>query len=213
MGVPPDLKNNTAAYPYGQLPRYVDDDVDIVQSLSILRHIARKYDLYGTPYDDEEDEDEAAEIDSLIDALEDLHTRTNVLVHNKFSDAAMAAYQAANLAPRAVGGSTAMAAIERLVSARTTTTVDTTAGKERRVSQDYFVASGISIADIVLMNTVDIHLSLFPIAMRAFPTLLALHARISAEPAIAEYLSSSRRPAQFWGSEWLASRAGRGWGT
>lgn len=40
------------------------------------------------------------------------------------------------------------------------------------------VGSGISIADIALFNMVDIHLPLFPIEMKNFPGLLAMHARI-----------------------------------
>ena len=148
---------------YGQLPRYEDGcGIDLVQSLIILRHIARVHGLYGNGHT------EAAHIDSVIDGLEDLRTKTKVLVYTEhFGDSALegiailrlnciearcAAHQDEVLAPLTTSttGATVMATFERIVQHRVST------------QHLWFVQSGLSIADIALMNMVDIHLPLFP---------------------------------------------------
>eukprot|EP01043_Picozoa_sp_COSAG02_P002181 COSAG02_NODE_49_length_45106_cov_298.436177_38_plen_65_part_00 len=35
---------------------------------------------------------------------------------------------------------------------------------------------------------------------------------VAATAGIAEYLKSDKRPSNFWGSEWLKQRGGKGWG-
>ena len=75
----------------------------------------------------------------------------------------------------------------------------------------WYLESGLSVADIQLANMVDIHLPLFPIHMKAFPKLTAHHARVFATPEIEAYCSGAQRPANFWGSDWLQARGGKGW--
>eukprot|EP00927_Polykrikos_kofoidii_P052920 TRINITY_DN46974_c0_g1_i1.p1 TRINITY_DN46974_c0_g1~~TRINITY_DN46974_c0_g1_i1.p1 ORF type:complete len:233 (+),score=35.24 TRINITY_DN46974_c0_g1_i1:81-779(+) len=194
-GVPSDMKTDPTLYPFGQIPRYVDAEVDLVQSNAILRHLGRKHGLYGVSLM------EAAAIDSLADGLEDMRAKTKALVYqDKFSDDAMSAYQADVLSePQpGSGGKTAMFTFERLIVGRCCE------------GQPFYCSSGVTIADLLLMNAVDIHLPLFPVAMEKFPALLAHHARVQALPPIAEYLRSQRRLGHFWGSDYLAERKGEG---
>jgi glutathione S-transferase len=58
----------------GQVPRLVDGEVAVLQSLAILRHVGRKHGLYG------KSDADAARIDSLLDGLEDMRNKTRALV-------------------------------------------------------------------------------------------------------------------------------------
>mmetsp|Transcript_4505 Transcript_4505/g.15826 ORF Transcript_4505/g.15826 Transcript_4505/m.15826 type:complete len:213 (+) Transcript_4505:147-785(+) len=59
---------------FGQVPLYEDDDVSLVQSMTIARYLARKHDLYG-------DLQQGAIADMLIDGYGDL---LNKLIPNIF---------------------------------------------------------------------------------------------------------------------------------
>lgn len=63
------MKADAEHYPCAQCPRFKDEDVDIVQSTSIMRHIGRKHGMYGTGLV------EAAAVDMIIDAVESLKTK------------------------------------------------------------------------------------------------------------------------------------------
>lgn len=54
--------------PFGQVPLYQEGDFKLVQSQAIARYIARTHNLYG------KDAHEAAQIDSVIDGVNDLRT-------------------------------------------------------------------------------------------------------------------------------------------
>ena len=69
---PADCSN--ALYLHGQVPRLVDGEVAVLQSLAILRHVGRKHGLYG------KSDADAARIDSLLDGLEDMRNKTRALV-------------------------------------------------------------------------------------------------------------------------------------
>ena len=61
---------------FPNLPWYTDDNVKLTQSNAILRHIGRKYNLYG------KDKSEASKIDMLIDTAADIQ---NAIVKIIFS--------------------------------------------------------------------------------------------------------------------------------
>eukprot|EP01048_Picozoa_sp_COSAG05_P001111 COSAG05_NODE_35_length_27765_cov_221.324719_17_plen_222_part_00 len=168
-----DMHTNKENFPYGQVPRLVDDDgTSVLQSLAILRHVGRSLDLYGsTPQ-------EMARVDELLDGLEDMRAKTKVLIYgDKLSDDGFKKYASTVLAPpplpAASTGGSVMAIFEFLVE------------KAFSSGQDTYCASGLTLADIQLFNMVDIHLPLFPVHMAAFPTLLALHKSVGAIPEIA----------------------------
>jgi len=60
------MKADLEHYPCAQCPRFKDEDVDMVQSNSIMRHIGRKHGMYGTGLA------EAAQIDMILDAVESI---------------------------------------------------------------------------------------------------------------------------------------------
>ena len=66
--------NLKLAFP--NLPWYTDDNVKLTQSNAIVRHIGRKYNLYG------KDKSEASKIDMLIDTASDIQ---NAIVKIIFS--------------------------------------------------------------------------------------------------------------------------------
>ncbi|KAK9857206.1 hypothetical protein WJX84_008036 [Apatococcus fuscideae] len=68
--VPWESIKNFEEYPFGQAPRYKDDTIDMVQSNAILRHIGRKYGLYGQGLEQQ------AEIDMIVDGVDDLTVKT-----------------------------------------------------------------------------------------------------------------------------------------
>ena len=56
----------TLGLPFPNLPYYIDGDVKLTQSSAILRHLGRKYNLYG------ESHDQSSQIDMLIDTSTDI---------------------------------------------------------------------------------------------------------------------------------------------
>ena len=164
----PDRKvmhTDKETYPYGQVPRLVDGDVTVLQSLAILRHVGRKLDLYG------KSDADAARIDSLLDGLEDMRNKTRTLVYGTglspdgFRHDVKTVLKPPPL-PQASTGGSVMAIFEKFTT---------------ELNGSYYCKSGISIADIALANMVDCHLPLFPSHMNAFPALLAHHKKTMAE--------------------------------
>ena len=74
--------NLKLAFP--NLPWYRDDNVRLTQSNAIVRHIGRKYNLYG------KDKSEASKIDMLIDTAADIQ---NAIVKIIFSPECVRAYR------------------------------------------------------------------------------------------------------------------------
>ena len=61
-----DVKADPRAYKFAQCPRYSDDLVDICQQKAILRHVARRWDLYGASLA------ESARVDEWLEGCETL---------------------------------------------------------------------------------------------------------------------------------------------
>lgn len=113
------MRRQLDSYPFRQLPRYVEEgDVDLVQSMAILRHLGRKHKLYGS------DLAEAASIDMVLEAAADLRAKLkNVWCTTGFSPQAVAAYTSTVLAPAEQLCSSdepgpGLACLERLLSGR-----------------------------------------------------------------------------------------------
>lgn len=74
----PELKKEGIAdgsLPFGQLPKYEEEGLVLVQSQSIMRHLARKYKLYG------KDDKEAAMTDMIADEVADFRRTYGTLVY------------------------------------------------------------------------------------------------------------------------------------
>merc|ERR1711935_236450 len=59
-------KLGSEGLPFPNLPYYIDGDIKLSQSSTVLKHVGRKYNMYGT------NDTEAAQIDMLIDVSMDM---------------------------------------------------------------------------------------------------------------------------------------------
>ncbi|KAL4420374.1 hypothetical protein ABPG77_002314 [Micractinium sp. CCAP 211/92] len=175
------MKSDAEHYPFHQVPRYIDDEVDMVQSMGILRHVARKHGLYGR------DHAEMARVEEVIEGCNDLYMKLFVdcLLKIKEDPGAKEAYWAARIDPASAGGPATfgahMAFLGRLLA---------------RSSSGYFLESGLSVADINVTVMLLFHMEVFSRERLAeqCPSLMALHDRVLALPRIAAYLASPLHP-------------------
>lgn len=172
------MKTNRDLYPCGQCPRFADEDVDIVQSNTIVRHLARKHDLYGSSLADK------AHVDAIIDTVESIKGKYLALIYqDELSDAAKAKYWHAHCDP--------------------TTTCERNGGAhfvyiagmmEKFGKSGFMVGTGLTVADIMVFDIVDMHVRIWGTQFTdQFPQLNELHAKVAAVPGVAAYLSSGRR--------------------
>ncbi|KAL4420375.1 hypothetical protein ABPG77_002315 [Micractinium sp. CCAP 211/92] len=177
------IKSDPEHYPFGQSPRYVDDEVDMVQSMGILRHVGRKHGLYGR------DHAEMARVEEVIEGCSDLVTKLimECMLRAKSDPGAREAYWTARIDSASAGGPATfgahMAFLDRLLA---------------RSSSGYFLESGLSVADINVAVVMLFHMEAFSRERLAeqWPSLMALHDRVMALPRIATYLASPMHPAK-----------------
>ncbi|KAL4430769.1 hypothetical protein ABPG75_006025 [Micractinium tetrahymenae] len=177
------IKSDAEHYPFFQAPRYIDDEVDMVQSMGILRHVARKFDLYG------KDHAEMARVDEVIEGCSDLLAKMimEYMIKAKEDPGAKDAYWAGRIDPASAAGATTygahMALLDRLLA---------------RSSSGYYLDSGLSVADIVVTFFMQLHMEMFSCESLAeqWPSLMALHDRVLALPRIAAYPAGPLHPAK-----------------
>ncbi|KAI8462660.1 MAG: glutathione S-transferase [Monoraphidium minutum] len=176
-------KTDLDAYPFGQSPRMVDGDIDMVQSNACIRHLARKFKLYGTS------EAEMCQVDVIIDGVEDLRMKYVPLIYgDELAAEAKAKYWATH-------GDKAGATGQRNGGAH----FEYLARLLRKAGGEYFVGGKVTAADVAVFDIVDLHLrpALFPDEMKAeYPELAAHHARVAGLKGIKEYLASPDRVEQ-----------------
>ncbi|KAL4443462.1 hypothetical protein ABPG75_011199 [Micractinium tetrahymenae] len=173
------MKSDLTQFPFTQCPRYVDEDGDISQSNTIMRHLGRKHGLYGSGLA------EAARIDMLADGVEDLKRKYLALIYqDQLSDEAKKSYWSAHIDPASATGSRNGGAhftyLAKLV--------------ERYGAEGWAVGGKMSIADVLLFDLTDVHTRAFGAEFgSAYPELAAHHAKVAAVPGIKAYLGSSRQ--------------------
>lgn len=179
----------TPAWPFGQAPVFQDGDAIIAQSDAILRHIGRKYDLYGSGLT------EQAFVDMVLLAVEDVRKAYIALIYqSQLAEDAKAAYYKLHIDPNTIhdrNGGAHFKFLENLL-------------ERNNGGKGFVVGNKLSIADIQLFDLVDLHLraALYPTDMqRHYPLLVAHHQRIAAIPNIAKYLSSDRRQPKINGND------------
>lgn len=173
-----EMKKDLVKYPFGQCPRYVDEDGDLSQSTTIMRHLGRKHGLVGSSLAD------AARIDMLADGVEDLKRKYLSLIYSdNLAEAAKAAYWSAHLDLTTTGQRNGGAHFAYL------------AGLVASYGADWDVGSQVSIADILLFDIVDLHQRAFgeDKFQQTYPQLAAVKDRVAALPGVAAYLDSPRR--------------------
>ncbi|CAH1783187.1 unnamed protein product, partial [Owenia fusiformis] len=74
-----EWQDKKASMPYGQVPVLeTEDGLKIAQTNAILRHLARKFKLYGST------DEQATEIDMLIEFESDLRERIYTMVYSNY---------------------------------------------------------------------------------------------------------------------------------
>jgi len=163
-----NLKVDKDAYPFGQVPRLIDGSLNLVQGYTICRHLARKFNLYGSTLE------EHAKADEIADAGEDLRSQYYEAIYTSGDfDAEVRAFAASS--PGILAG------LEYLLS-------------KNNGGHGYFVGAGVTYADFIIFEMLDIIPKLLPNHLDAYPLLKAFHARVAARPKIAAYIASGKRP-------------------
>ncbi|XP_075073333.1 glutathione S-transferase P 1-like [Mixophyes fleayi] len=157
-----DLKKQAV---FGQLPRFKDGNFELYQSNSILRYLARKYDIAGT------NNQESAFIDMVNDGVEDLRLKYGRLLMFEFETGKE---KYINDLPNHLG------AFEKILSQNSNGT-------------KFVVGDKISYADYNLLDTLHAHIHIFPKCLSSFPLLSAYIARIESQPKLSVYLKSEER--------------------
>lgn len=164
------LENGTI--PFGQMPVFTTEDgQSIVQSLTIMRHLARKYKLYGA------DEKEAVLADMVTDEISDFRRSYSTLVYQQQCEASAVAAYKAGFTDR-MGRGAYLAHIEAFAAAH---------------GGPFLIGKSITYADYVLFDLLNTMLRLIPDLLTAFntPTLAAWYERFAARPNLKKYIDSN----------------------
>lgn len=175
-------KSKLEAFPCGQCPRYVDEDVDMVQSNAIIRHLGRKHGLTGSTLK------EQAHVDMILDTVEALKPKYIPLIYfGQLNDETKAEYISTRLDPTTAAGSNGgahFAFVDAMV-------------KKMAGDGPFVLGSKLTVADIAVFDVMEsqIHgMGLGEEFKAKYPALMAHHAAVAALPNIAAFLSSQNRP-------------------
>ncbi|KAH9504699.1 hypothetical protein Btru_062596, partial [Bulinus truncatus] len=148
---------------FGQVPAFKDNDLQLVQTNAILRHLARKHGLYGNT------DEEASLIDMINDGIEDLRVKYLNLIYRNYENGkdSYIADLPNQLQP-----------FEKLLSSNGADKSGCCVGNKR------------SFADYNLFDLLDIHQVLSPKCLEDFPTLKAYYHHYLARPGIADHRES-----------------------
>jgi glutathione S-transferase len=156
-----------ATLPFGQIPYFKDDQVEIPQSMAIVRHLGRKNNLYGSS------PAEQAQVDVIIDAAGDVG-------QNCFKLMSTPEFKAGDRKALTEALDKALSEFDKLKPA----------------NSPFIVGNQVTIADFVLFNMLDNFIKpLAPEAMKAHTTMETYRQHIASLKNVAAYLASSRRPA------------------
>ncbi|GAB4823389.1 hypothetical protein N2152v2_010435 [Parachlorella kessleri] len=183
----PAVIKDLEAFPFGQAPRYIDDSVDMVQSNAICRHLGRKHGMYGANLA------EAAKIDQILDGVEDQRSKYLGLIYkDELADGPKKAYFETHVDPASAQSRNWGAHFAFLSNLL----------KKNEGGRGFMVGNQLSIADIAVLDLVDLHLRLDFAGQfkQLHPELTAHHSRIAAVPGIKAYLESPLRVAKVNGN-------------
>lgn len=172
-----EMKANRDLYPFGQCPRYVDGDMDLVQSNTILRYIATKHGLMGNS------EKDHWAVDMVLEGVESLRSKYLVLIYqNQLAEDAKATYFTTHLdktTSEVKNGGAHAVFFSKLLSKSSTGWIAGTAGP--------------SMADLAVYDILDLHLRIFKDEMaRDYPDLVAFHDKVAGLPGVKDFLASDK---------------------
>ncbi|XP_059154693.1 glutathione S-transferase P 1-like isoform X3 [Physella acuta] len=148
---------------FGQVPALRDNDLQLVQTNAILRHLGRKHGLYGS------NDEEASLIDMINDGIEDLRVKYLTMIYKNYENGkdAYIADLPAQLQP-----------FEKLLAEN---------GADK---SGFCVGSKRSFADYNLFDLLDINLVLHPKCLEEFPVLDSYYKLLLARPGIGDHRES-----------------------
>jgi len=152
--------NLDLAFP--NLPWYTDDNVKLTQSNAIVRHVGRKYNLYG------KNTSEASEIDMLIDTAADILTAIVKIIFSPECDE-MVAKHGESMEPKLKE-------------------VANYLGEGKK----FLLGDCITIADFPMYVSLDWHATLDEGCLAKFPALDIYLKNVRADPKIKAYLDSDK---------------------
>jgi glutathione S-transferase len=161
-----EMKSDT---PFGALPSYRKDDMEIFQSHAIIRHLARVHDLYGST------EAERVRCDVVEEALCDLSELVGKALWRPHFAEERADYIANELGPT-------LHRLEQFL-------------KSNQNLGGFWVGSSLTFVDLVAFAILDSTGAMFPEALEKCPALRDFCDEIASRPRIAAYIESGRRPA------------------
>jgi glutathione S-transferase len=152
---------------FGQVPVLFDGDFQLVQSSAIMRHLARKHDLYGDSLEDK------AYIDMFCDGIIDLRTKYLRMIYQDYEN---------GKEPFIKDLPTYLSNYSKLIAEKNGGKAGFISGKK------------ISYADYLLFDFLDVLLTLTGGGcLRDFPVLTQYHGLIRGRPGLAAYLGSDLR--------------------
>eukprot|EP00274_Cyanoptyche_gloeocystis_P006125 CAMPEP_0196666418 /NCGR_PEP_ID=MMETSP1086-20130531/64500_1 /TAXON_ID=77921 /ORGANISM="Cyanoptyche gloeocystis , Strain SAG4.97" /LENGTH=216 /DNA_ID=CAMNT_0042003607 /DNA_START=78 /DNA_END=728 /DNA_ORIENTATION=+ len=149
--------------PFGQVPQLKDGDLYLVQSLAILRYLARKHGLYG------KDSVEAAKCDMYAEGITDLRNDAMKLFYSDL--------------PKA---------IEDIKATTFPKHGAYFEGILNRGGTDYLVGNTVTFADYMLVDLLENLTEVAPEILEPFPLLKAYYNRFQARPHLVAYRASGR---------------------
>ncbi len=154
---------------FGQLPLYEEGDLVLNQSQAIYRHLARKFNLYGS------NEQERTRCDIVQETFVEAQQNIGGFFWNPEFAKLRDNYEAVELP----------ALLERLLKLY----------KLNSSNSGYWVGDQLSYVDFIAWHTLDYVRALSRKTLDKFEPLARFRKSIAARPKIATYLASSRRPA------------------
>uniref|UniRef100_A0A1I7Y072 glutathione transferase n=1 Tax=Steinernema glaseri TaxID=37863 RepID=A0A1I7Y072_9BILA len=151
------------SFPFGQVPALKDGDKTIVQTGAIMRHLARKHNLYG---DSEED---CTHADIFFEGVRDMRNKYARFIYVDWDVEGKREEFIKEIVP------TALAQIESLL-------------KTRQNGEHFVLGEKISFVDYNFFEELDILLVLEKTILDKFPVLKAYHKRMTERSNLQEHL-------------------------
>ncbi|EFJ47313.1 hypothetical protein VOLCADRAFT_92063 [Volvox carteri f. nagariensis] len=180
-----EQKGDREKYPFGQCPRLVDGDIDLVQSNTIARYLARKYNLQGKT------EKEICAVDMIMEGVESLRVKyVNLVYNDQLADAAKEAYWKTYFDKETTTGRNGECGESGGGGAH----IQYLTNFLVKNGGQYCVGDSLTIADLCLWEIVDLHMRIFGDQIQeTYPELVSFQSFISELPGIKEYLAGPKR--------------------
>jgi len=174
------MKADRDQFPFAQAPRYSDNEVDMVQSNAIMRHLGRKHNLYG-----DGSLKQAAQVDMWLDGVESIRGAHGLLIYrDQLSPEALAEYIELRVDPTTQNGKNGGGHFFYL----------DTLLKKNNGGKGFCVGDKLSIADLKLWEVLDIHAYFIGAGPnQLYPDLKEVHKRIVSHAGIKECLAGPQR--------------------